>query len=71
MADTKRGFGLLRCPLCGAEGTISLDLDEVTHETSLQCRECEETFGVDTVRDTICAWNMVLAWINSAPALKE
>lgn len=59
-----RGFQGLRCVLCGAEATISLDLDDLD---TFHCPECSEDFTADDVRAQIEAWGKVLAWIDSAP----
>lgn len=60
----KRGFGPLPCILCGAEGTIRLDLDDVAN---LTCAECEESFTPADVRAFMAKWAPVLAWIETAP----
>ena len=71
-ATTARGFGLLRCPLCGnAEANISIDLANLTADDACKCPECGETFSLDTVRESIAAWQRVLTWIDTAPAINE
>jgi hypothetical protein len=45
-----RGFGPLACPLCGQDGAIQLNLDDLDTCT---CPECSEEFGLDTVREMI------------------
>ncbi len=63
-----KGFGHLRCPLCGEEATITLDLDDCANMT---CPECGDSFTADHVREMIDAaakWRKVLAWLDAAPA---
>ncbi len=65
---TKRGFGTLRCLLCGAEGGISLHLTEID---SVHCHECGDEFSLADLRDVVGRWQKVLQWCESAPALEE
>jgi uncharacterized protein (DUF983 family) len=61
-----RGF-VLPCPKCGnAESCISLHLDDCETFT---CRECDEEFTADDVRDLIAKWGKVLAWIDAATTI--
>jgi hypothetical protein len=66
----KRGFGSLPCPKCGAEATVSLDLDDMEGDEACRCNECDTTFGLADVRRFISAWQRVLAWVELAPALE-
>lgn len=63
-----RGFGNLRCPLCGETATIAVDLDDLAR---FRCDSCEDEFGIPDVNRLIVAadrWDDVLAWIESGPA---
>ncbi len=68
MADqtTKRGFGMLPCPLCGAEAVIAVSLDDVSE---FCCGECEEPFPRTQVEDFIAKWAHVLSWLDCVPLL--
>jgi hypothetical protein len=56
---------LLPCPLCGEQGaSISLYLDDMD---TCHCRDCDNEFSLDTVRDLLAKWSRVLAWADSAP----
>lgn len=70
-SPVRRGFGAMPCPKCGESATINIDLDDLHGDEALQCRECENTFGLADVRDFIETWNRVLAWIDQAPAIAE
>jgi hypothetical protein len=65
-ADPTRptGFGPLRCPVCGQEATVSLDLDDLQ---TFRCGECDDTFSADDVRIMIADWKRVLDWIALSP----
>lgn len=64
----KRGFGTLPCILCGADCSISLDLDDCD---TFRCGECEETFTASDVRNMLQMWGKVLAWVETAPELPQ
>ncbi len=68
MADQKttRGFGSLPCPLCGADASCTVSLDDLQTFT---CCECEETFSREQVEDFISRWSKVLLWLDSAPVV--
>jgi transcription elongation factor Elf1 len=63
-APKARGFGNLRCPLCGEEGLISLDLDD---GATFRCGQCEDTFDAKAARAMIDPWERVLAWVSTCP----
>jgi hypothetical protein len=58
------GFGVLRCPVCGQEATVSLDLDDCR---TFRCGECEDSFSADDVRSMIRDWQRVLNWLDLLP----
>ena len=66
----QHGFGPLPCPKCGAEATVSIDLDNLTAADVCKCNECDEEFGLADVRAWMARWQKVLAWIDLAPALE-
>jgi transposase-like protein len=61
----QRGFGNLRCLLCGETSVIRLDLDDVSR---FICGECEGEFTCEDVKTMLDDWRKVLAWIALAPA---
>jgi transcription elongation factor Elf1 len=60
----KKGFGYLPCPLCGAEATVSVDLDDLD---TFRCGECDDTFTAYDLRERMEKWQKVLGWLDSAP----
>jgi hypothetical protein len=66
-SKTKRGFPH-RCPLCGAEETIKINLGDVA---TFECGECSEEFGPDAIRAMIGQWQAALAWLATAPARND
>ena len=66
-----RGFGNLPCIRCGEECTVSIDLNDMTGDEALQCRECEATYSLADVQAVMNKWAPVLAWIETAPELTE
>jgi hypothetical protein len=62
-----KGFGPLRCLLCGAEGGISLHLTDLQ---SVHCHECSDEFSVATLRDHVARWSRVVAWIDLAAGVE-
>lgn len=66
-----RGFGPLRCLLCGEVGKVSVDLDDVTDAEALQCRECDGVFGLADVRTAVEGWQRVLSFLDAAPVLNS
>ena len=60
-----RGFPGLRCPFCGQEDNITLNLADVKTFT---CGECDEEFTGDDVLEILERWQKVLAWVDLAPA---
>jgi transposase-like protein len=60
----KKGFGYLPCPLCGAEATVSVDLDDLAN---FECHECDENFTADDLRERMARWSAVLSWLDAAP----
>lgn len=63
-AAPARGFGQLPCPLCGADATVRLDLDDLA---TFNCCECSEDFTADDLRAIIAQWQRVLNWLDTAP----
>lgn len=61
---TRRGFAL-RCPTCGAEDALRIDLGDVH---AITCRECDAELGPPDVRRLIAEWTRALAWLDTAPA---
>src|SRR4051812_48695891 len=64
-----RGFGNLRCPLCGKTGVIAVLLDEVTNAAAMMCRQCSGDFNLEAVRNVVGSWKLVLDWLDKAPVL--
>jgi hypothetical protein len=57
---------LLPCPLCGEQqASVSLYLDDMD---TCYCRDCENEFSLDTVRELIARWQRVLSWVDACPA---
>lgn len=71
MATTKTmaGFGL-RCPDCGADGAITIDLNDLGEEVI--CRECDNSFSVQEAAERTAEqarrWAAVARWIDMAPS---
>lgn len=63
-----RGFPGLRCPLCGHENSVSLDLDYLS---TFRCSECSDEISVKDVRELVSKWQAVLSWIDMAPIVLE
>lgn len=61
-----RGFEGVSCLLCGAEGSVSVNLDRVT---TFRCSECSDEWDAEGVREAIAAWTRVLRWVSLAPTL--
>ncbi len=59
----KKGFDC-HCIKCGA-AAVALDLDDLD---SIRCRECDEEFYLDDVRQFLDGWRAVIEWIDAAPA---
>jgi hypothetical protein len=59
-----RSFGLLPCPRCGEETTISVDLDDLTQ---FRCTGCDGEWQRPEVEALIAAWTPVLRWLDLAP----
>src|SRR5262245_36023478 len=62
-----RGFSL-RCPLCGADATQALDLDDLE---TLHCAECEDTYSLADVCAIMAAWQQLIVWVEAAPLAAE
>ena len=57
--------GIVACILCGSVGTILVDADTA----ELHCSECGDDFHADDVDRVIEAWQRILPWVRSHPAL--
>lgn len=57
----------LACPLCGAEGAISLDLNDLI---GVSCGECEDSFAPETGRklmaEKLRRWTALCTWLDLA-----
>jgi uncharacterized protein (DUF983 family) len=62
---TQRGFKL-RCPMCGEEDTLRLDLDDVS---KLFCSQCDSDFTTGDVKEIVRQWQKCLLWLETAPIL--
>jgi hypothetical protein len=69
-APVKRGFPTLPCLWCGEEGTVRVDLADLTGDDAFTCSACDAEFGVADVRARLDAWLPVLAWVEAAPAVE-
>jgi hypothetical protein len=64
-ADSRsQGFPGLRCPLCGQEDCVTLNLQDVH---TFSCTECSEDIPADDARTYAQRWLDVLAWTALAP----
>lgn len=65
MATTKttRGFDV-RCPFCGADESITLNVRDV-HD--LYCTYCDEPITLDKIRRLMDNWERLAAWLDTAP----
>jgi hypothetical protein len=61
----RRGLGPLRCPCCGSEASIGLDLDDCT---TFRCPENDCEFTRGDVEAFLSQWRRVLTWLDLAPA---
>lgn len=66
--DVPRGF-ILPCLRCGEEGTVKIDLADLTGEESITCTACDQSYGVPAVLDVVRRWTPCLAWLAAAPTL--
>lgn len=66
-SKTTIGFEL-KCPHCGADGCITLDVNDLQSE--LRCSDCDESFPAKEARglvaDQVRRWDALLAWIETA-----
>jgi hypothetical protein len=63
-APPSRGL-TLPCPKCGEEdAAVSLHLDD---GETLHCRDCDNEFTLDDIRNFITRWQAVLAWVDAMP----
>lgn len=62
-ATTRRGFAN-RCPFCGEEDALRLDLGDVQ---AMTCSQCDSEVTPDDVRSIIEGWRSILAWLTTAP----
>jgi Zn ribbon nucleic-acid-binding protein len=60
---TRKGFAT-RCPYCGAEDTLKLDLSDMREMT---CTDCDSEVTPDDIRKVMAGWQALLAWLDSAP----
>ncbi len=63
---TTKGF-THRCPKCGAEDSLRLDLADLR---AMTCKECDDELGPDDIRAIIAGWTRVLRWIETAPEVE-
>lgn len=64
MADCIRGFNV-PCILCGdADGSVTVDLADVT---LFSCKQCGNDFSADDVEKSVNNWRRVLEWIATCP----
>lgn len=61
---TTKGFAH-RCPACGTEDSLRIDLSDV--QNSLTCGDCEASFTVEDVREIAKGWAKIVAWLETAP----
>jgi hypothetical protein len=65
-APKARGFPGLRCPLCGEEDTLRIDVE--TLALSCGANDCE--IEADEVRSLIALWQKLLLWLETAPVVE-
>lgn len=63
-----RGFPGLRCPKCGNENTLSVDLDYVA---SLRCTDCTDETTISEIQELLEKWQAFLSWIELTPVVLE
>lgn len=61
--EPTRGFAH-RCPLCGEKDVLHVALDDVA---TLVCSVCGEELDVCHVREILRNWQVILAWLETAP----
>ncbi len=59
-----KGFDV-RCPFCGQENSITVDVHCVNQ--GFTCTACETVFGADEVREEFAKWTTLLTWLETAP----
>jgi transcription elongation factor Elf1 len=71
-APVARGFGPVCCPRCGEPNAcVSVELGDFSAGDALHCKDCDESFSLDLIRNIVKTWPRVLAWLDSAPAIEE
>lgn len=58
----------VKCIKCGAEGSVSVMLNDMD---VMACSECNDEFGRDEVREHLAEWSKALAWLDGAAAIGE
>lgn len=64
MARSNAGFKGVPCIKCGAEDGVRVNICDMT----FACRECDEEYRSDDVRELIEKWTKVLEWVKAAEA---
>jgi uncharacterized protein (DUF983 family) len=66
-SKTAKGF-TTRCPECGVEDTLRIDVADVH---SLSCSSCDAELTAADLRHIIAGWTKLLAWLDTAPVVGE
>lgn len=53
-----------RCPSCGEEDSLRLDLGDVNN---MCCVSCDVDITADDIRAIVDQWARLLAWLDTAP----
>jgi uncharacterized protein (DUF983 family) len=64
---TTRGFAT-RCPECGEENTLRIDVADVH---SLSCSSCDAELTAADLRHIVAGWTKLLVWLDTAPVVAE
>lgn len=65
--ETRRGIPT-RCPFCGNENTLFVDVSNVS---SLICLNCDSEISPDDLRTVIAQYAKLLAWLDAAPVYED
>jgi uncharacterized protein (DUF983 family) len=64
---TSKGFAH-RCPWCGEQDSLRVDLGDVSQMT---CCMCDEGVTADDLKQVVAQYTKLLAWLDAAPAYKS
>ncbi len=58
------------CPCCGENiANVSVQLWDLDGESAIHCHECDAEFSLDSIRELVGKWSVLLHWLDSAPTI--